>query len=194
MTQVQPKTHWKSYQNPLYIGSYCFQPGEEITATIKKVKREIVVGVEGKKEECTVVHFVESIKPLILNATNAKTITKVAGTPYIEEWEGKRIVMGVEKVKAFGDVLDAVRVKKKQPAPIRAEAPIVCEDCHQPIKPWGNMTAQQVAASTRNRFGISVCFDCGQKRAETAKTVKNETTQTETIPADGGLDDADGTD
>ena len=35
----------------------------------------MVTGPDGKKEECTVVHFAEKeIKPLILNTTNAKTI------------------------------------------------------------------------------------------------------------------------
>ena len=46
-----PLTHWKKLDNPDYIGAYAFQPGEEKTLTIKNVRREVVVGAEGKKEE-----------------------------------------------------------------------------------------------------------------------------------------------
>ena len=43
------QTHWKKLTNPLYIGAYDFAPGEERTLTIKSVKREMVVGPDGKK-------------------------------------------------------------------------------------------------------------------------------------------------
>ena len=79
-------THWKKLENPDYIGSYAFQPGESKVVTIKSVRREMVSGADGKREECTVVHFAEAEKPLILNATNGKAIAKVAKTPYIEQW------------------------------------------------------------------------------------------------------------
>lgn len=91
------KTHWKKLTNPNYLGSYAFQPGEEKTVTIKEVKREIVQNQNGK-EECTVAYFVEDIKPLILNKTNADAIARAWGTPYIEDWAGKKIVLKVKKV------------------------------------------------------------------------------------------------
>ena len=106
------KTHWKKLTNPNYLGSYAFQPGEEIIATIKKVENEKVKNQDGKEEVCLVAHFKEDkIKPLILNKTNAKMIAKVHGTPYIEEWPGKSIQLYVSKVRAFGETVDAVRVR-----------------------------------------------------------------------------------
>lgn len=159
-------THWKKLDNPDYIGAYAFQPGEEKIVTIKQVRREIVTGAEGKKEECTVVHFVEPEKPLILNATNGKAIQKVAGSGYIEEWAGVRIILKVETVKAFGDIVDAVRVsKKKPPAPAKPAAP-VCSDCRRPISGYGKQSAQEFAEYTRKVFGVPVCYECGQKRKE----------------------------
>ena len=68
------KTHWKKLNNPDYLGAYAFNPGEEKTVTISAIKREIVTGPDGKKEECTVVSFAGNTKPLILNATNAKMV------------------------------------------------------------------------------------------------------------------------
>jgi hypothetical protein len=161
-------THWKKLENPDYIGAYAFQPGEEKTVTIQRVQREMVNGPDGKREECTVLHFRENEKPLILNATNGKMVAKMAGTPYIEQWSGIRIAIGVEKVRAFGDYVDAVRVKNKKLPQIKltgSEEPVIaCEDCGKPIKASGKMTAAQVAALGREKYGAAVCVECGQKR------------------------------
>lgn len=107
-------THWKKLTNPNYIGAYCLDPGQELNVTIQKVVREIVTGPDGKKEECTVAYLKDQ-KPFILNATNSKAITKALDTPYIEQWAGKTITVYSAKVKAFGDVVDALRVKLKAP-------------------------------------------------------------------------------
>jgi len=48
---------------------------------------------------------------MILNKENMKLIQKVTGTPYIEQWEGKVITLHVVPVRAFGETVDAVRVK-----------------------------------------------------------------------------------
>ena len=108
------KTHWKKLTNPNYIGSYALDPGEDRIVTIEKVVREMVKGADGKSEECTVAHL-KGEKPLILNKTNCKIITKVYGTPYIEEWSGKKIKLYVAQVKAFGDTVDALRIRQEVP-------------------------------------------------------------------------------
>lgn len=161
-------THWKKLENPEYIGSYAFQPEETKTVTIRQVRREMVVGADGKREECTVVHFNENEKPLILNRTNAKMITKHAETPYIEQWPGVRITLTVEKVKAFGEKTDAVRVSKTKPPQVKKES-IICADCGKPVTAHGTTSAQAFAAATQKRFGVPVCYDCGLKRAEAQK-------------------------
>ena len=53
---------------------------------------------------------------MILNKINSKTIEKVYDTPYIEDWIGKKVQIGIEhNVKAFGDVVDALRIRKLIP-------------------------------------------------------------------------------
>lgn len=108
------KTHWKKLTNPDYIGAYALAPKEERNVQIVKVVREIVTGPEGKKEECTVAHL-KGEKPFILNTTNQKTISKILDSPYIEDWAGKWITLYTSKVKAFGDTVDALRVKPVAP-------------------------------------------------------------------------------
>src|SRR3546814_8462444 len=39
----------------------------------------------------------EKLKPMILNATNSKTMAKLTGSPYIEDWGDTRITVYVER-------------------------------------------------------------------------------------------------
>ncbi len=115
MTQ-EKLTHWKKLTNPNYIGAYDFDPSEkERVLTIKSVSREVVAGPDGKKEECTILHFTSG-KPMIMNATNQKMIAKLADSPYIEQWAGLSIKVFVAKVKAFGETVDALRIKSEKVA------------------------------------------------------------------------------
>ena len=108
-------THWKTYCNPDYLGAYAFQPGEEKILTIKNVVREFVQMGGGKGEECTVAHFAEREKPMVINRTNCKTITKLYATPYIEQWVGKRIRVYVTKTKLKGEEVDCLRIRPEIP-------------------------------------------------------------------------------
>lgn len=188
------KTHWKKLHNPDYLGAYSLDDGNgkytDIVATIAYVKVETVIGPDGKKEECTVMHFRENIKPMVVNATNSKTLEKLLKTPYIEDWAGRKIQIGVESVKAFGDVVDALRVRKFLP---REEGPVVCADCAQNITAAGNMSAVQVAAFARKRFGADLCADCMKKRDAAKKTIElDKPADDESGETEG--DDANGSD
>ena len=52
---------------------------------------------------------------MILNVTNSKAIAKVAGSNYIEDWTGVHVQLFTTQVKAFGDVVDAVRIRPIKP-------------------------------------------------------------------------------
>ena len=159
-------THWKKLTNPNYLGAYAFEQGEEKTGTIDFVKSENVMGADGKSEECIVCHFRESgLKPLILNKTNCKTISKLYNTPYIENWAGKKITMCVKQVKAFGDVTDAVRIKNTKPSGGKT-AEIKCEACGNVIKGMGQYGPEFVANKNKERYGKCLCIECGNKAKE----------------------------
>jgi hypothetical protein len=111
------KTHWKKTDNPNYLGSYAFDEDEEKKLKISKVTVEKVFNPnDNSEEECLVAHFTDKgTKPLILNTTNKKAIEKAVGSPYIEDWAGQAIQLFTTKIKAFGELVDAVRVRTKQP-------------------------------------------------------------------------------
>lgn len=104
------KTHWKKLHNPDYLGSYSLDPGKDLTVEIVSVSKQIVKGSDGKEDEC-IVAVLKGQKPMILNTTNCKTISSVFETPYIEEWKGKSITLYTQKIKAFGELVDALRVR-----------------------------------------------------------------------------------
>lgn len=111
------KTHWKKLHNPDYIGAYSLDQGGkfvDLNVIITKVNKHLVKGPDGKEEECIVAEL-KGQKPLILNATNCKTLKKLFDSPYIEDWCNKKVTLTVEKVKAFGDIHDAIRIKKSLP-------------------------------------------------------------------------------
>ena len=154
-------THWKKLTNPDYLGAYSLEPGQDIVLTIERVQVETVTGPEGKKEECVVCYWRDREKPMILNSTNAKMIQKLLKTPYIEEWSGHRIQIGVEMVKAFGEIVDALRVRNFLPE----EKAVKCEGLGEDIKPAHGMNSAQLAAYTRSKYGRALCAACATKEA-----------------------------
>lgn len=111
---TESKTHWKKHFNPNYLGSYSLEPGEERVLTITGLKDEDVMSPDGKTEKLPVLYFKED-KPMILNKTNAKTVAKVAGSDYIEDWPGVKIQIYIANVKAFGELTPALRVRPVAP-------------------------------------------------------------------------------
>lgn len=109
------KTHFKKLRNPDYLGSWDLidENGtvKNRSFTITGVKKEMVHDGKGGKDECVAVSL-EGAKPMIMNSTNLKTTAKIMDSPFIEDWIGKKIEITIEKVKAFGEIHDALRVVK----------------------------------------------------------------------------------
>ena len=149
-------THWKQLTNPDYFGSHdLFETDNqyrEIIVTLKSVQKVAVMGADGKKSDCIVATTNET-KPIILNKTNCKTITRLLGTPAIEKWAGQQVKIGVDKVKAFGDVTDALRVRTTKPTPdkpkdytAQIESIQSCPDMPALVALWQSMDADTKTA------------------------------------------------
>lgn len=153
--------HWRKSFNPNYIGSYAFQPGEEKVVTIKDTAVEEVTNQEGKKEQCLVAHFKEQEKPLILNVTNCKSIEKIAGTPDRLQWPGVGIILCVQRVRAFGDTVEAVRIR-----PVK---PFICASCGGVITGFEGRSHADIKDYTVKNYGKPLCAKCAtvekQKRS-----------------------------
>ena len=155
------ETHWKRLINPDYLGAYSLEAGNDMILTIKSVKREMITGTGGKKEECPVCHWQENQKPMILNVTNMKSIAKMYG-PYIENWAGKRVQIYASTTKFGGDTVECLRIRKDPPE----EKQIACEECGQLITPAFSMNVSQLAAYTRKKYGKAMCAECAKAKKE----------------------------
>jgi hypothetical protein len=163
------QTHWKKLTNPNYLGAYSLDEGKDIVLTIKEVKMETVVGSDGKREDCAVCYWMEREKPMIMNTTNLRMVAKLTGSPYIEKWPGTPVQIGTEKVRAFGTVTDALRIRDVKPSQTAQDAPVACEQCGQVIQPCFGMSAAQWAKYSKEKMGHCLCEDCANKAAEAAK-------------------------
>ena len=155
------ETHWKRLINPDYLGAYSLEAGNDMILTISAVKREMITGTGGKKEECPVCHWKENQKPMILNVTNMKTIAKMYG-PYIENWAGKRVQIYASTTKFGGDTVECLRIRKDPPEDVK----IACEECGQMIAPAFSMSASQLSAYTKKKYGKNLCAECAKSKKE----------------------------
>ena len=165
------KTHWKkAVSDPNFIGEGDFQEGEEKVLTIERVNAsETIVTAEGKSKK-PVAHWREpGNKPMILNVARSKNIEKVAGSPYFEDWPGVQVQLYIEHgIKAFGEVVSAVRVRPHKPRIKKQEPVPPCADCNNAIEPAMGKDARWLAAYTTKNYGVPLCAACAQKRKDAA--------------------------
>lgn len=190
---MSEKTHWKKIvSDPNFIGEGDFQEGEEKVLTIDRVNAsETVTTAEGKSTKA-VLHWREpGNKPMILNVARSKNIEKVAGSGYFEDWPGVSVQLYIEHgIKAFGEVVSAVRVRPFKPR-VKKEAPVPpCADCGGIIEAAMGKTPGWLAAYTAKHYGVSLCAACAQKRKEAASAPVPEAPETpEADPAAGEVID-----
>ena len=165
----------KMGSNPDYLGSWDLEelPGKKMVLTIKAITDRKVPNGNGKEELCTVAEFHEPVKPMILNITNKKTLVRLYKTKETEKLVGKRILVEVKQVKAFGDIHDALRISKNEPpAPAKAASLPKCEGCGNPIEAAHGMGPETLARYTREKYGKQLCATCAT--AENKKTEKGD--------------------
>jgi len=122
---METKTHIDKLRNPNYLGGWDLmdESGKTIDkiVTIKEIKNESVFNQKSQIEEQVITLLFEECKPIILNATNRKTLKKVTGTEYIEDMIGKKIQLTTKRIKAFGEFHDAIRITTTAPSNLTAK-------------------------------------------------------------------------
>jgi hypothetical protein len=108
-------THYRKVFDSPYLSS--MDVVDPITLTIARVTQE-ADKTKKSKETFNTAYFAEKfirdgekLKPMILNATNSKTMAKLVGSPFIEDWAGARVTVYVERGIKFGrDTVDGLRI------------------------------------------------------------------------------------
>jgi len=166
-----------------YLGAEDIDPGTEPVLTIDHIYNGMVTLQRGKENKDVItfreesVPGIKNVRPLIVNSTNRKTLRKIYKAVTAENLEGKRIQLYLDpnvRDPSTGDKVDGIRIRPKIPTAKAAE-PIKCEVCGNPIAPFGQYSAEQVAQIGMERYGKKVCIDCGQKlKAEQAEQTEAE--------------------
>ncbi len=86
-------------------------------------------------------------------------------------------------VRAFGKIVNAVRVRDKKP---RLKPPIPpCADCGKPIQAAMGRSAEYMAEYTARKYGAPLCAACASiKEKNQAEVVQKRTTLPENSPID----------
>lgn len=148
--------HWKNLANYDYLGAYSLDGvTEEVTLTIKDIKRQMVTGPGGQSEMCTIAHFEEKeangvvVKPMVLNVTNCKMLEFLYNTPHIEKWVGKRFTVHAAETKMGREIVPCLRVKN--------EKVDTCSIC-------GEVIAKKIYDYSLPKYGRAICSkECAEK-------------------------------
>jgi RNase P subunit RPR2 len=155
--------HWRNEFTSNYLGSQHFLDGKDKVLTISSVKAEDLMTTDGSSKHSLVCYWKEDQLPMVLNKTNARQIAKLLKENDYTKWSGHKIQIFVDHaVKAFGDIVDGLRVRKKLPEDIR----IACEECGQFIVPAFQMSVTQLAAYTKKKYGKTLCAECAKEKKE----------------------------
>ena len=110
------KTHYRKAFNSLYLSSADIV--EPITLTVREARLEPDHSKK-TKDSFNTLYFQETeirpgekLKPMVLNATNSKTMKELTNSYYLEDWHDLKIQVYVEQGIKFGrDIVDGLRIK-----------------------------------------------------------------------------------
>jgi hypothetical protein len=116
----QEKTHYrKAFDSPYLSSADVVEP---IVLTIREVRLQ---GDQTKqsKDVFNTAFFAEreirrgeKLKPMILNATNSKTMKQLTGSPFIEDWQNVRVTVYVDPGVRFGkETVEGLRISPYAP-------------------------------------------------------------------------------
>lgn len=180
-----------------YLGVEDLEPGTEPVVTIAALYNAIITLQRGK-ERHDVITFVEEsvpgsikqVRPLVVNATNRKTLRKLYKAVTAESLVGKKIKLYIDPTvrnPSTGEKDGGIRIRDKVPTGTDTKpVEYKCADCKKPITAIGSYTAAQVAQMNQSRYGRMICGECSKKIKEQQEAAAKEAEKS----ADNSLADA----
>ena len=137
--ETKDKTHYRKAFNSPYLSSGDIV--EPVVLTISHVTLELD-RTKKTTDKFNTAYFVEkeirhgeALKPMILNAGNSRTMKDLAGSAFIDDWQGILVTIYVDTHVKFGrDMVEGLRISTERPRLTKEEL--------QPGTPaWGNAIA-----------------------------------------------------
>lgn len=120
MKDNKDKTHYRKAFNSPYLSS-----GDIVEPTILTIKNVQLLPDKTKrtKDNFNTAFFTEKeirpgeeLKPMILNATNSRTMKDLTGSAFIDDWNNVPVTVYVDTNVRFGrDTLEGLRISKEKP-------------------------------------------------------------------------------
>jgi hypothetical protein len=150
---------WGAFFDSDYLASRVVT--EDTTVTIEEMRYEEVVGDKGRKDSCLVAAFVEDVKPMVVNATNSKTIQALYKTAIVTEWVGKKITIYTDPTikSKSGEVVGGLRIR-----------PIVPKTTKDPISP--ERFSKMLEAIKAGQFTVTQAAQSYALTAEQVQAIK----------------------
>ncbi len=117
---MKEKTHFRKAFNSPYLSS-----ADIVDATVLTISKVALEPDQTKKTKnmFNTAYFAEkelrpseTLKPMILNATNSRTMHKLTGSHYIEDWAGTKVTVYVDpNVRNRGEIVEGLRISTEKP-------------------------------------------------------------------------------
>lgn len=160
---------WEKIIDPNFINSELIGTiGAEKVVTITDIDFAECYDEQNKQKVKKQTVFFKECKPLVLNKTNAKMLKKLfsPNSDNPADAVGHKVILKVEQIKAFGKLVEAIRVKEFSETK--------CDGCGNIILPAsGKSVDDLIEISKRNCQGKVLCIACMKKYKE-EKENKNE--------------------
>lgn len=120
MNPETEKTHYRKAFNSPYLSSADIVGPTVLTVSHVKLEKD---KTKKSKESFNTAYFTdkeirpgEVLKPMILNATNSRTIRNLTGSAFIDDWNNVPITVYVDNKIRFGrDTVEGLRISPEMP-------------------------------------------------------------------------------
>lgn len=114
------KTHYRKAFDSPYLSSADIVDATQLTISSVKLETD---QTKKTKDMFNTAHFVEKeirtgekLKPMILNASNSKTLKNLTGSPFIEDWKNVPVMIYVDHNVRFGkETVEGLRISPNKP-------------------------------------------------------------------------------
>ena len=155
---------WEKIIDPNFISAELIgEAGAEKVVTIKDIDFAECYDEKTKQKVQKQSVFFEETKPLVLNKTNSKKLKKLFSPNSDDPREaiGHKVVLKVERIKAFGKEVDAIRIQEYSEGK--------CPICGKAILPYAGKSVAQIKEISQRNLGEIMCGECMKKKAKENK-------------------------
>ena len=155
---------WEKIIDPNFINAELIgEEGVEKVVTIKDIDMAECYDEQTKTKIQKQTVFFEECKPMVLNKTNAKALKKLfsPNSDNPADAFGHRVILKVEKVKAFGKVTTGIRIKEFSEEK--------CPICGNVILPYAGKSVQEIKDISERNLGQVMCGECMKNKAKEKK-------------------------